>query len=560
VQVAWDGADPYASFQGNVAELGVPNELTSRLATSMSLGSLDAKIRYHAVQLRPADSLSSSTPLAATNSIPSATEKPVAGTRLPVPSAEEHARRLAEARTIFEVQLKEAVKPAQKASLAQIILTAADNTKSDSNARYVLIDLARKVYIQAGEVARSLAAARTLEKEFEVAEDELYTATIESLDEATLPPDERTALAKAAIDLAEELLAADEFEQAEKISVVAAQSANKQKDAELRKEIVQRRAQVVRVATAARAAQPSATLLATMPDDRAANLAVGRFRCFVLEDWEGGLPNFVKSGDPLFAGPAALDLAILSGKPADLAAAGEAWLKLAADTKSIAREDRPAIQRRAKAHLTAAIPGLVGLDRVRVEKRLEEVKDVGAAAPKKAAKTRIPRAAVLQGLIGRVTVRGQDAGIVVSYQPGYTITQEDVQKLQAAAGVTVGDSWRVDLLGVLSLAADSQLELRHVGGSASGGVHTLYVGTQSVSEIGDDRSKDDTRQFSLMRGQHSIRWTLTGGDLGTAQMSLVPIDAEGKPKEGVAAIQYSRDMNIFAHTAPYKQEFKWGGE
>jgi len=268
----------------------------------------------------------------------------------------------------------------------------------------------------------------------------------------------------------------------------------------------------------------------------------------------------VKSGDPLFAAPATLDLATSSGKPADLAAAGEAWLKLAADSKSIAREDRPAIQRRAKVHLTAAIPGLVGLDRVRVEKRLEEVKDVGAAAPKKAAKTRMPRAAVLPGLIGRVTVRGQDAGIVVSYQPGYTITQEDVQKLQAAAGVTVGDSWRVDMLGVLSLAADSQLVLRHVGGSASGGVHTLYVGTQSVSEIGDDRSKDDTRQLSLMRGQHSIRWTLTGGDLGTAQMSLVPIDAEGKPKEGVAAIQYSRDMNIFAHTAPYKQEFKWGGE
>jgi hypothetical protein len=375
VQVACDGSDPYASFQGNVAELGVPNELTSRLVTSMSLGSLDAKIRYHAVQLRPADSLSSSSPLTGTNTVPSPPDKPpvVAGSRLPVPSAEEHTRRLAEARTIFEVQLKEAVKPTQKASLAQIILTAADNTKSDSNARYVLIDLARKVYIQAGEVARSLAAARTLEKEFEVTEDELYIATIESLDEATLPPDERMALAKAAIDLAEELLAADEFEQAEKISVVAAQSANKQKDAELRKEIVQRRSQIVRVATAAKAAQPSATLLATMPDDRAANLAVGKFRCFVLEDWEAGLPNFVKSGDPLFAAPAALDLATSSGKSADLAAAGEAWLKLAADTRSIAREDRPAIQRRAKAHLTAAIPGLVGLDRVRVEKRLEEV-------------------------------------------------------------------------------------------------------------------------------------------------------------------------------------------
>jgi len=200
------------------------------------------------------------------------------------------------------------------------------------------------------------------------------------------------------------------------------------------------------------------------------------------------------------------------------------------------------------------------LDRVRIEKRLDELKDVGTAANKRTAKSRAARATPLPGLIGRVNVRDQDAGIIVTYQPGYTITQEDVQKLQAAAGASAGDSWRIDMLGILTLAADSQVQLRHVGGSASGGVHTLFIGSQSVSEIGDDRSKDDTRQLPLLKGQYPIRWTLTGGDLGTARMSLVPVDAAGNPQVGVAAIQYLREMNVLTRSIPYKTEIKWGTE
>ena len=200
------------------------------------------------------------------------------------------------------------------------------------------------------------------------------------------------------------------------------------------------------------------------------------------------------------------------------------------------------------------------MDRVRIEKRLDELKDVGAAANKRTAKSRAARATPLPGLIGRVNVRDQDAGIIVTYQPGYTITQEDVQKLQAAAGASAGDSWRIDMLGILTLAADSQVQLRHVGGSASGGVHTLFIGSQSVSEIGDDRSKDDTRQLPLLKGQYPIRWTLTGGDLGTARMSLVPVDAAGNPQVGVAAIQYLREMNVLTRSIPYKTEIKWGTE
>jgi hypothetical protein len=569
IDVSQSGNDRIATIQGKIAELGAFSEWTSRSATGMCLGSLDARMRFHSLVLTPSGSLGASTAsnspagvVPPTRVTPSVTISPSPPKRRAVPSPEELAERLASARQAFEAEFQSATKPAQKAVLARHILTAADNSKSDITARYVLVDLARKVFIQAGEVNDALAAARTLEKEFDIPEDQLVIESLEALDELTMPSEQRTIMARVAIDLADDWLAADEFDlvqfaQAEKLATIASQSAGKQKDAELRKEIVQRRNQIMRVVTSAKAVQSSLTVLETKPDDPAANLAVGKFRCFVQEEWAEGLPNLAKGGDPLFAGPAALDLATSSRKPADLAAAGESWLKLAADNKTIDRDDRPAIQRRAKEHLTAALPGLTGLESLRIQRRLDEIKDVAAPAPKRPARSRAPRGTGLSGLIGRVVVRGQDAGIVVTYLPGYTVTPEDVQNLAAIAGAAPGDAIRIEFLGILSLAIDSQVELKHVGGSSSGGVHTLFIGGQSVSEIGDDRSKDDTRQLPLLKGQHILRWTLTGGDLGTARLSLVPVDATGKPQEGVAQIQFTRDMNVFAHSVPYKHELRW---
>ncbi len=572
IEVSHNGNYRYATIQGKIAELGAPTEWASRCTTGMSLGSLDARMRFHSLVLTPSRGGSIGPPYTASNPpagappptpvTPSVTNPPSPPKRRAVPSPEELAERLADARNAFEAEFQGATRPAQKAVLARHILTAAENSKSDITARYVLVDLARKVFIQAGEVNDALAAARTLEKEFDIPEDQLVIESLEALDELALPSEQRTIMARTAIDLADDWLAVDEFDaasfdQAEKLATIALQSAGKQKDAELRKDIVQRRGRIVRVVAAARAVQTSLKVLETKPDDPAANLAVGKFRCFVQEEWASGLMNLVNSADPLFAHPAKLDQAAASGKPADLAAAGEAWLKLAADNKTIDRDDRPAIQRRAKEHLTAALPGLTGLENLRIQRRLDEMKDVAAPAPKRPARNRAGRGAGLSGLIGRVVVRGQDAGIVVTYQPGYTIMQDDVQKLLAHAGAVPGDAIRIDLLGILTLAIDSQVELKHVGGSSSGGVHTLVMGGQTISEIGDDRSKDDTRQLPLLRGQHILRWTLTGGDLGTAHLSLVPIDATGKPQEGVAQVQFTRDMNVFAHGVPYKHELRW---
>ena len=129
----------------------------------------------------------------------------------------------------------------------------------------MLFDLGRKVFIQAGEAQEELDAAATLEGEYELPADELTIATIEALDSGTLVSEERAALAKAAIDLAEELLDAERFEPAGKLAVLAVQSANHQKDAELKKEVLQRKNQLVRLVDAWEEVQASLKTLADRP-------------------------------------------------------------------------------------------------------------------------------------------------------------------------------------------------------------------------------------------------------------------------------------------------------
>jgi hypothetical protein len=495
-----------------------------------------------------------------------------ANSRKAAPDPQTLAADLAEARKIYKNELEKASK-AQKAAQAKIILQAGTNTSSDQNSRYVLIDLAREVFIQAGEVAAALDAARKLESEYEVNPAESLPMTIIALDRPETGPDQRGALAKAAADAADEMLADLDFEQADKLSAIAvrsagaARSANRQADADLKRDIGLRRTQVIRAVKEWELVKPSYTSLATAPNDPAANAKIGRFFCLNLEDWTRGLAHLIVGDDPRLAAAAKLDDQGGKGNAEASYDAADAWLKLAADTKAVDRDERLALQRRAKALLQSAVSSLPeGLKKIQADKWIKELKDIDVAAARRPSPTR-SKANVMNGLIGRVVVGNRDAGIVVTYQPGYTITAEDVAKLAAAAGVTANDAWRVELGGVLLLPAETLVEVWHAGGSSSGGIHRLYVLPTNqpppqqpppTSQVGDDRLKEDTRTINLQAGLHAVRWSLSGGDLGTAAMRMTPVGIDGRAISNGPTIQYTRDMSAIARSAPTKNEFNFG--
>jgi hypothetical protein len=299
-----------------------------------------------------------------------------------VPPQEIIDAKVKEAQEIYAADFKQATKPNQKAALGRTILRDGEGTQNDAAARYVLFDIARKVYIGAAEVPAALQVARQIEREFDVPANQVLEATITTLNAApTMLPEHRAALARAAAELADELIAAGHVERADELASIAAQSAGKQKDPELKKQMQQRKTQVERIAKQHAAVKAHLETLAAKPDDPAANLAAGKFHCLVLEDWGRGLAQLAAAEGSPYAAPAKLDLDAGSDASKQLKAA-ESWLDFVEATRDIDRDERQALRRRAKQLLQTAVGELTGLDQIKAQKRIEELKDVNVLPAK----------------------------------------------------------------------------------------------------------------------------------------------------------------------------------
>jgi hypothetical protein len=384
------GGNLVCEWQGEIASAPMPEDWTLKGRT-MFIGSIDATFKVTNLTLT---AVASSGPLAVGPRTPTTPMSPMPPTPTPIvkkppPDAATLVAELTKARDIYAEPLAKATRSEQKVALATDILKDGNATSSDPTARYVLIDLARKFFVQAGAAREALEAATLLESEYILPPDELTIATLEALDDATLVAEQRAHLATAAIGLAEELVAEERFEPAGKLAVLAVQAANRQRDPDLKKDVLQRKTQVARIAAGWEAVQASLKTLLEQPDDPAANLVVGKFRCLVLEDWKSGAAHLAKSRAEL-AAAATLDVAAAQGTAPQAVAAAESWLKLAADTKAGDRDERDAMQRRAKSLLEGAVSQLSGLDKVKAEKQLETLKGVKSVAPRNGRTSKTP--------------------------------------------------------------------------------------------------------------------------------------------------------------------------
>src|SRR5207248_2819306 len=128
--------------------------------------------------------------------------------------------------------------------------------------------------------------------------------------------------------VADEAMKLDRYEDAAKAVESSSAQAKRGKDlaaigsADAKtKEVAARKARFEKV-------RKSKELLAAMPDDPAANLAVGQYTCLVKNDWDAGLPMLVKGPDGPLKALALKD----AGNPAsadERARVGDGWWDLA---------------------------------------------------------------------------------------------------------------------------------------------------------------------------------------------------------------------------------------
>ena len=291
--------------------------------------------------------------------------------RKPIPPEELRQASLVRIREIFADDYASATLPAQKRELAIRLLRQADETK-DSSDRWVLLAEALRLATDVGDVATATTLIDRIPTEYAV---ERNASRLEWLSRlaAKVAPAQAIDLARKCLDFARSLDDAENQEQAAKAIVLGSALAKKAKDIATIAEAQRLSAKQKERQKVSKELEPILFKLASDPNASDVNLEAGKLLCLRAGRWAEGLPLLKKGSDPQLARIADMELAPPSSAR-DRVQAGDAWWDWAESQKGVFKSAAQAV---AAKHYSTALPSTEGLDRARLEKRINTTAAVG---------------------------------------------------------------------------------------------------------------------------------------------------------------------------------------
>ncbi len=266
--------------------------------------------------------------------------------------------------------------PSDRSALSKKLLAL--DPPADAAQDYVRLRDARDLAAQGGDAPGVLLAVDRLAEAFVV---DVLAQQTEGLSQLAGLRTLEAAAAAAEIcrTTAEEAVAVNRYDLSAKLFAKADAAARETKDTEKIAAIAARAKEAVAFSRELATLQGYVDTLRARPDDPASNTAMGRFTCFLKNDWERGLPMLVKGSDaPLKA----LAQKELSG-PKDAAVQAdlcEGWLAQADKERTNATR-RENLKAHAREWFVLAADRLTEADRARLSKRLGTAPAPAAARP-----------------------------------------------------------------------------------------------------------------------------------------------------------------------------------
>jgi len=281
-------------------------------------------------------------------------------------------------RELYAESYSSAVNTPKRKALPDELLRRARQERADAVARYALLNEAYEQAIEVGDAARFEAAVGAIARDYRVSWPALALSGItravkrtrdaavareyirlaiqmahKAADENQM--DESVALATAARDMARELaLRTKDTRDGKRDSETVREAVAVMKDVE------QRREQYAEF-------HKAELQLAEQPDNAEALRVVGRYHCLVRNDWRRGLQSLAQADETV------RKLVEAEGQlPVEPLALADQWFEAASGAEPAVR---PIFQARALHWYTRAADGLSGLQRVRVEARIKELKE-----------------------------------------------------------------------------------------------------------------------------------------------------------------------------------------
>lgn len=286
--------------------------------------------------------------------------------REPPPLMQDQAKKLGEIKRLFKPEYAKSA-PADRVLLAQTFITQAQNTKDDAVGRYVLLSQAVELAAGAGAAEQALQA---IELQAQNTLLDVLPAQLQALSQAQLvaTATEQEVIARAGLTLLENAIAADDYEQGQRIITLTQAASAKAQKVELTALLEPKAKELSELAAEYVLVKLAKETLEKTPNDPAANLTVGKYYGYSKGQWDYALTYLAKGADPQLQKLAAQDL------DPRLAADGPALVKLA-DTWWELAENMPGragrnVRKHAQERYQTASGVISGLTLKRINERI----------------------------------------------------------------------------------------------------------------------------------------------------------------------------------------------
>lgn len=298
--------------------------------------------------------------------------------RLPIPDQASQDKARAQAEELFgPAHTKAKGSPERLSQLAAQMIQRAMETQGtepqDAANRYVVLDYAREISVEAGDITLAMQAIDRLSERFAIDSLKPKGETVKAMVGLPLSPEQIYTLLESLNPLIEASLAEDDFALAKIFATSAITLARRLRDGDIVKRAVERDREIEeRERMYLNDIVPAKKILEQDSDDPAANWIVGKYTCFVKSDWLSGLPFLARGKDAGIRELAKKEVAGLSD-PREKLKVADGWWELAKKYE----ENKRKIQIHAADLYQQVLPWLSGIDKERAEKRIKEVEAEG---------------------------------------------------------------------------------------------------------------------------------------------------------------------------------------
>jgi len=278
--------------------------------------------------------------------------------------------------------------------------------------------------------------------------------------------------------------------------------------------------------------------LATAPNEPGANQTLGLYYTFTRGDPKKGLPMLAKGTDQKLAAAAKLREENLAKGAASSREEADAWFEAIGTVMADYKAD---VQKLALEGYTSLASSGTGLEKVKAEKRRDELAAAIAAAPDKKGSTRLKASDFPEfssGMVGRVLVNGRDAGALVTFQPGRRINTAPLNEILEKSRA---QGLRVIVEGHISCSVETQV-LIYQQGQAGGPGQIVSVDGKAVNAVGGATGRS-SNSFNVLLppGEHLVQWAFDYVNSSDPSMRITNRD-RGEP----IVVRYTRQKAMAA--------------